>query len=403
MGSIAILLIALIVIIIIMLNSSDRSKARSKRTSAIETLLSRNEGTTDSNLNLIALSLSRPISAGGSLNNLNHYLSKDPGRREFSGAADRRRLRAYRIGDTAVRADRYTSELRETDIPAWAPEFNGTVKALYENVRDDILILTGTPEFLTELPMPIADEASVSMRFMTAVGQFGEEWIPRGETESFYDTDRQRIRAYLLSSKRFQKRIEVLDMGWVELAASLYNLSVNTRWLTAVQYDPDLGKGLNELIILVLTADIHRRSEDLMNLVVDESDNPGILWLPNFSYYKNIPEVSGQTADSDPTIFIAKVNLGYTFRDSGTQTWLNRRKDWLTDYFSAFFTKLTSEDFSPVDEINPDMFLWKSARLKAEGIHGINSRIITTSPFGLKGVYGVRDLAMVRVNLLANP
>jgi hypothetical protein len=183
----------------------------------------------------------------------------------------------------------------------------------------------------------------------------------------------------------------------------LYNLSVNPRWLTAVQYEPDLSKSLNELIILVLTADIHRRSEDLMKLVFDESDNPGIIWLPNFSYYKNIPEVSGQTADSDPTIFFAKVNLGYTVRDSRTQTWLNRRKDWLTDYFSAFFTKLTSEDFSPVDKIDPDIFLWKSARLKAEGIHGINSRIITTSPFGSKGVYGVRDLAMVRVNLLANP
>ena len=97
------------------------------------------------------------------------------------------------------------------------------------------------------------------------------------------------------------------------------------------------------------------------------------------------------------------MNLGYTFRDGRTQTWLNRRKDWMTDYFSTFFSGLKSEDFSPVEESDRDIIEWKSARLKAEGIHQINNKIVIVMPFGSKGVYGVRDLAFVRVNLLANP
>ncbi len=140
-----------------------------------------------------------------------------------------------------------------------------------------------------------------------------------------------------------------------------------------------------------------------MSQVPGSSVSPGILWFPEFSYYKNIPELTGQTADEFPTIFIAKVNLGYTFRDGRTQTWLNRRKDWMTDYFSTFFSGLRSEDFSPVEESDRDLIEWNSARLKAEGIHQINNKIVIVMPFGSKGVYGVRDLAFVRVNLLANP
>ena len=137
--------------------------------------------------------------------------------------------------------------------------------------------------------------------------------------------------------------------------------------------------------------------------LVGTPGSPGILWLPDFSYYKNIPELTGQTADEDPTIYFAKVNLGYTFRDGRTQTWLNRRKDWLTDYFSTFFSGVESEDFSPIEDVGKAIIEWKSARLKAEGIHQINRKIVIDMPFGSKGVYGVRDLAFVRVNLLTNP
>jgi hypothetical protein len=51
-----------------------------------------------------------------------------------------------------------------------------------------------------------------------------------------------------------------------------------------------------------------------------EPESPGIIWGPNLSYYKNIPELNGQTLDEVPTLYFAKVNLGYTFRDTHTQT-----------------------------------------------------------------------------------
>lgn len=403
MGSIAILLIALIVIIVVMLSSPDRNEAQKRRSTAVKTLLARNSGNEGLNLNLIARSLGDPISVGGSLNNLNHFLTKDPGRRDFSGAADRRKARNYLDGGTAGLAESYIMELRTTDIPGWAPDFAGNVLALFGVVRDDILTITGVPDSLTFLKIPETEALPVTARSEMAVGQFAEIWIPRGEMVSVYEPDRQVIRSYLMGDRRFRKRLEALDNGWIELAAALYNLSTNPRWLTAVTLVPELGEELEELIILVLTADIHRRSEDLMAQVRGNSTDAGILWLPDFSYYKNIPEVSGQTSDSEPTIFFAKVNLGYTFRDSHTQSWLNRRKDWLTDYFSGFFTRVSSEDFSPIDNTDPDLFVWKTARLKAKALHGINSKIVVTMPLGAKGIFGVRDVAFVRVNLLANP
>ena len=396
MVSITVLLIALVIILVVMLNTHERRYAREKRTVAMKTLLSED-------LNQINASLTEPLAAGGSLDNLYHFLAKDPGRRKFTGPADRRRSGEYLDGDTGVLADRYSAELENSGLPDWAPDYVGKVKALLESVRNDILILTGIPESLTDLPRPDSTEISITMRTEKAVGQFASMWIPRGETASSYKTDRRIIRGYLLGNKRFLKRLEGLDNGWNELAASLYNLSVDTRWLSAVQYAPELESDLDELIILVLTADIHRRSEDIMSQVPGSSVSPGILWFPEFSYYKNIPELTGQTADEFPTIFIAKVNLGYTFRDGRTQTWLNRRKDWMTDYFSTFFSGLRSEDFSPVEESDRDLIEWNSARLKAEGIHQINNKIVIVMPFGSKGVYGVRDLAFVRVNLLANP
>lgn len=404
MGSIAVLLIALIVIIVVMLSSPDRNEAQKRRSTAVKTLLSRNSDADMPNMNQIARSLGVPISAGGSLNNLNHFLTKDPGRRDFSGAGDRRKAREYLMGPVGVQAESNISELRNADIPPWAPDFAGTVKALFGVVKDDILIITGVPaSLLTSLERPESDMLSVTLRSEIAVGQFASTWIPRGEMVSLYEPDRQVIRSYLMGDKRFVKRLEALDSGWVELTAALYNLSINPRWLSAVEIAPELGKELEELIILVLSADIQRRSVDLMGLVSGDSSDAGILWLPNFSYYKNIPEVTGQTSDSEPTIFFAKVNLGYTFRDSDTQSWLNRRKDWLTDYFSAFFTGVSSEDFSPIDEKDQSLFVWKTAMLKAEALHGINSRIVATMPLGRKGTYGVRDVAFVRVNLLANP
>jgi len=407
MASIAALLIALVVIIIFMLNSPDFREARQSRNTAMKTLLSRgsDESGADSlNLHRITMGLRIPYEAGGSLDNLYHFLSKDPGRRDFARAGDRRRSAEYLGGATGLRAERYTAELKAAefyrDEPEWVSDYIGKVQALFENVRNDLLIITGIPESLTDLPRPDSDERSITEKTEEAVGQFAAKWIPRGETWSSYSVDREQVRGFLLGNRRFVKRMTALDDSWKELAATMYNLSVNPRWLMAVSYYPELEEELDELTIIVLAADVFRRNEDLMKQV-SGSSGAGIMWLPEFSYYKNIPELTGQlrmTNPEDVTIFFTKVNLGYTFRDGRTQTWLNRRKDWLTDYFNLYFSEKELGDFTA-----GDYPVWRTALLKGSGLHEINRKIVLTLPFGKKKVFGVRDLAFVKVNLLTNP
>jgi len=407
MASIAALLIALVVIIIFMLNSPDFREARQSRNTALNTLLSRGFDEPDENslnLHCITMGLRNSYEAGGSLDDLYHFLSKDPGRRDFARAGDRRRSAEYLGGVTGLQAERYTAELKDAglykDEPEWVSGYIGKVQALFGNVRNDLLIITGIPVNLTDLPRPDSDEKSITEKTEVAVGRFAGKWIPRGETWSSYSVDREQIRGFLLNNRRFVKRMTALDDSWKELAAALYNLSVNPRWMMAVSYYPELEAELDELTVIVLAADIFRRNEDLMRLVTG-STGAGIMWLPEFSYYKNIPELTGQlrmTNPEDVTIFFTKVNLGYSFRDGRTQTWLNRRKDWLTDYFNLFFSEKELGDFTA-----GDYPVWRTALLKGRGLHEINRKIVLTLPFGKKKVYGVRDLAFVKVNLLTNP
>jgi hypothetical protein len=54
---------------------------------------------------------------------------------------------------------------------------------------------------------------------------------------------------------------------------------------------------------------------------------------------------------------------------------------------SGLFLSKVIEDFSPLGNEPMEYYQWKTARMKAEGIHGINQRIIPTLPFGKKGVF----------------
>ena len=406
-ASISVLLIALVVIIVVMLSSPEVRRARDSRSLALKTLLSRSPESSDRyhlNLNHIAFSLRHPFSPGGSLDNLNHFLSKDPGRREFAGSRDRRRYDGYISGDTGLRAEEYTEELSASGFsrenPEWSELYIGTVRAPFDEVKSDILIISGVPESLTALSGPKSEGMSITQMTQQALDEFAINWLPRGETRATYPSaDREKIRDFLLGNKRFGRRMEALDNGWKELTASLYNLSANPRWKIAVRYYPELESELNELTTIVLASDIYRRNEDMMKLI--PGAGPGIVWLPELSFYKNIPELTGQLTSLDPedvTIFFVKVNLGYSFRDGRTQTWLNRRKDWLTDYFNMFFSEKTVESFSAGDF--PE---WRMALLKGEGLNEINKKMVLSLPFGKKKVYGVRELALVKVNLLTNP
>lgn len=407
-ASIAVLFISLVVIIVVMLNTPERKSARENRVEAVGRLLASRALISEPDIRTVNLSgissfIMAPAEHGGSLDNLNHYLSKDPGRRSFSRRVDRKRAEDYLAGDVGESALVYSQALEGRGYPGWVPEYAGTVRALFEEVVTDVLTISGIPDDLTTFKVPETPEDSAVSKVEGALLEFGKTWVPKGETNRTYDTDRREIREFLLGNKRFLRRLESMDHAWRTLNSALYNLSVHPRWLMAVDYDPDLERELNEVITVLLTADLNRRTRDIMGLIPGEPSQAGIMWLPEMSYYKNIPEITGQTADEVSTIYVAKVNLGYKFRDSRTQTWLNRRKDWLTDYFQAYFSGKVMEDFSPLGSEPMEYYQWKTARMKAEGIHGINQRIIATLPFGEKGVFGVRDLAMVRVNLLENP
>ena len=287
--------------------------------------------------------------------------------------------------------------------------FKAINKILFDSVKTDIFDITGYPGELTFLEVPEQRAPSATEYTLRALGRFADSWVPAGQTIETYQTDRQMVRNWLLGNRKFNRRMEAMDEAWKDLIASLYNLSLNPNWKTAVSYAPHLQDELEELILLVLSADIRHRSLDLMALVEDAErepgmpPGPGITWSPEFSYYKNIPELTGYTADNEPTIFFSRVSLSYTFRDGRTQTWLNRRKDWLSDYFQTFFSSTRKTDFSPLSGGNRVLKDWSAARLKARAVHGINTRIAVAMPFDTKKVHGVRDVSFVRVNLMANP
>lgn len=406
MATVGICFIVLVVIIVLLLSAPERRAARDIRNSSVRLLLGK--GTVDGEpcgLDSAASYVFFPISSDGGLGNLVHFLSKDPGRSQFPKAADRRRAKRYLPEEAGEQLASYAEEAAAYGAPEWASDYVAGVRYLFEEAQNEILEITGVPQEITEI-FDVPETAGISAEDMVAdaIVRFTTDWIPPGKTASTYSPDRGLVKEELVGNRRFGKRMEAVDNSWRCLLASLYNLSMNPHWRVAVKYHPRLQVELEELTILAMAADIHRRESDLMVRVPSSAGvGAGIIWISEFSYYKNIPEVTGNTADKIPTVFFAKVNLGYTFRDSRTQTWLNRRKDWLTDYMSAFFSKTTSEDFSPVGQAAQDLADWNIARLKAEGIHGINVMIASSLPFGVKKVYGIREMALVRVNLIANP
>jgi len=408
----AVSVLAAALVIVLQRRNSDHIRSSEIRRNAVHMLLARGTGPMDegqSNLDAIAQTLAKPLKADGSINNLNHYLSKDPGRMDFARPVDRRRAGRYLDEEMSSRAELYSSQFDNAQAPIWAATYSGIIKALFDKMKDDILTLAGIPQEITTLSIPISDKLSYWEQVQRAVGDFAQNWIPPGETRLSYTPERETVRRYLTRNRVFNNRMKKLDVMWWNLAAALYNLSMNPQWQRAGEFRPELRTELDELTVLVLTASIHYRNVDAMKLVVDTARragsyvSPGVLWSPEFSFYKNIPEVSGTTADEVTTLFFAKVSLGYVFMDSRTQTWLNNRRDWLTDYFNSFISSTHAENYSPPDMDNTDVFAWKSARLKALAIHQINRGIVSDMPFGTRDVYGVRDVAFVRMNFLVNP
>jgi flagellar FliL protein len=67
---------------------------------------------------------------------------------------------------------------------------------------------------------------------------------------------------------------------------------------------------------------------------------------PVLSWYTNIPEIRGRTADTNPTTFIVKVDLGYTLNAKQVQTELVARTPLLTDMVRSFFSSKTAVELT---------------------------------------------------------
>ncbi len=106
--------------------------------------------------------------------------------------------------------------------------------------------------------------------------------------------------------------------------------------------------------------------------------------LAEYSYYKNLPEVSGTTRDDPPLFFIVKVDLAYDFGDKKTQYSLAELKPVLNDGMRNLLSSKNAEELSIEQE----------PQLKKEIIEMVNRTLKRYDSF--KNVPGVRDVALVK-------
>ena len=106
--------------------------------------------------------------------------------------------------------------------------------------------------------------------------------------------------------------------------------------------------------------------------------------LAEYSYYKNLPEVSGTTNDDPPLFFIVKVDLAYDWGDKKTQYSLAELKPVLNDGMRNLLSSKSAEELSIEQE----------PQLKKEILEMVNKTLKRYDSF--KNVPGVRDVALVK-------
>ncbi|OQX29364.1 MAG: hypothetical protein B0D92_04190 [Spirochaeta sp. LUC14_002_19_P3] len=393
--AIAALLLTLIVIIAITIFSPVSRLASRNRRLAVSGLFG-----TDGSLYRIRLQVEQPLKPSGTIANLDHFLSKNPGSSHFKNKANQRRAENY-LAPLMPELEKYRMVYAD-DSREWLPDFLAAVRVLFEQVKSDIYGITGIPDSMLDIRKPPVGAESAIEGTEAAIAEFAAVWVPPGK--NIAAIDKELIREYFLKSRRFKKSMLRIDNAWKALIAKLYNISVNPNWQLAAVYDAALNSELNDLIVIVLSADIYRRGRDIMSGISPSGgigiSSAGIQWMPSMSFYKNIPEITGSLKDSAQIFFFVKANIGYTFQDVRTQTWLNQHKDWLSDYIKTYFSNLYSDD---IQYLKSDVALapeWKLAILKADIIHPINLAIVKMNRFGARKVYGVREIAFSRINLI---
>ncbi len=393
------ILVLLILIIILFFTPSHRISEKNRRT-AVKTLTG-----TDGSLNSITASVANPYLENGSLSNLVHYLSRDSMRIKFRKRTDQRRYEAYsKLLSTEI--EHYSNDYADIGME-WIPEFLATTRALFEEVKQDVTeIAFGTDTQHDNIQNNSSGVKSAAEMMEMAINQFSQVWIPYGETHLSYKTDKQKIHSHLKKNRQFNRAMKRLDAAWRTNISILYNLTLNENWNFAVRYDPSLANELDTLTVSALAGDLYRRSMDIMKSVQDASSSSNRLndyslrWTPDLSFFKNIPELTGQVQDDQPTFFFFKVNIGYTFQDTLTQTWLNQHKDWLSDHFRAYISNMNSDDLYIVDSDNSMEADWVLALLKADIIHTVNKKIVLDHRFNERNAFGIRELSFVRIHLI---
>ena len=106
--------------------------------------------------------------------------------------------------------------------------------------------------------------------------------------------------------------------------------------------------------------------------------------LAEYSYYKNLPEVSGTTRDDPPLFYIIKVDLGYDWGDKKTQYSLADLTPVINDGMRNLFSSKTEFDYTIEQE----------DKLKQEIMEMVNSTIHRYDNF--KKVPGVKTVAIVK-------
>ena len=106
--------------------------------------------------------------------------------------------------------------------------------------------------------------------------------------------------------------------------------------------------------------------------------------LTEFSYYKNLPEITGTTRDDPPLFYIIKVDLGYKWGDKKTQYSLASIKPVLKDGIRNLFSSKMAMDFEIEQE----------KQLKKDIIEVVNSSIHRYDSY--KRVPGIKTVAIVK-------
>ncbi|QEN09312.1 hypothetical protein EXM22_15485 [Oceanispirochaeta crateris] len=106
--------------------------------------------------------------------------------------------------------------------------------------------------------------------------------------------------------------------------------------------------------------------------------------LANYSYYKNLPEVSGTTRDDPPLFYIIKVDLGYDWGDKKTQYSLADLTPVISDGMRNLFSSKSEFDYTIEQE----------EQLKQEIMDMVNSTIHRYESF--KKVPGIKTVAIVK-------